>query len=161
MTKSMETATNDVPGRPCVFPFTWEEVTYNECVDDGRKPWCATEVDTSGVMEENNYGFCNEACPGVLTSTTTATTTTVITTTATKTTATTTTATTTSMTPIKGTISMCCTQKKKTSVLSLQAYVSQPEANHVSFPGNSMTKTLCTKGVQIQMGLAIPGVQPS
>ena len=42
---------------------------------------------------------------------------------------------------------------------SLQANVSQPMANLVSFPGDTVTNPLSMMGVLIQMGLAISGVQ--
>ena len=75
MTKYVENIPNDDPGKPCVFPFLTNGVTYNECVDGTSGPWCATEVDTSGAVVDNKYGFCNAACPGGMTTTTTTTTT--------------------------------------------------------------------------------------
>ena len=66
MTKSVTFATNDDPGKPCVFPFTSGNVVYDECTisDWISGPWCATEVDANGQMVANKYGFCNTACPG-------------------------------------------------------------------------------------------------
>ena len=66
MTKSVKFASNDDPGKPCVFPFTSGNVVYNECTisDWISGPWCATEVDTNGLAVAYKYGFCNTACPG-------------------------------------------------------------------------------------------------
>ena len=53
-------------GSACVFPFTFNSVTYVSCaewvyggINQGEK-WCSTKVDTSGVHVngEGNYGFC-------------------------------------------------------------------------------------------------------
>ena len=63
MTKSVAHATNDDPGKPCVFPFISNSNTYNECEYGVAGPWCATEVDANGHMG-SKYGFCNTACPG-------------------------------------------------------------------------------------------------
>ena len=68
MTKVVEGVTNDDPEKPCIFPFVSGAVTYNECTNSsGTGPWCATEVDTNGVMVDNKWGFCNTACPGGVT----------------------------------------------------------------------------------------------
>merc|ERR1712119_224100 len=57
-------------GSPCVFPFTFNSVTYVTCAEwiyggsnQGEK-WCSTKVDTSGVHVngEGNYGFCSSDC---------------------------------------------------------------------------------------------------
>ena len=46
----------------CVFPFTYNNITYNQCTNaDHNQTWCATEVDADG----NYYGIwknCNENC---------------------------------------------------------------------------------------------------
>ena len=66
ITKSVEFATNDDPGKPCVFPFIWNGTSHIECATgpETSAPLCATEVDANGVMVDNKYGFCNSACPG-------------------------------------------------------------------------------------------------
>ena len=55
LTKSVKFATNDDPGRPCVFPFTVDNIVYNECkfdVDSPTEvhPWCATGLDAMDQM---------------------------------------------------------------------------------------------------------------
>ena len=32
-------------GSPCIFPFTFQGVTYTECAEDTDGKWCSTEVD--------------------------------------------------------------------------------------------------------------------
>ena len=56
LTKSVEFATNDDPGKQCVFPFTHNDGTsYNECKYDPNgsdvHPWCGTALD--GTTVEN------------------------------------------------------------------------------------------------------------
>jgi len=53
---------------PCVFPFTFKDVTYNGCTNVGDpegKLWCATKVDENGsyILNSNQYGYCTENCP--------------------------------------------------------------------------------------------------
>ena len=45
----------------CVFPFTYENKTYNECKTSGAgyTPWCATKTDANGEYIEGEYGRCN------------------------------------------------------------------------------------------------------
>ena len=58
-------------GNLCVFPFTHNNVTYDSCAqpDDTNRdisdlafdrPWCATAVDSGGVMPNgtDNWGVC-------------------------------------------------------------------------------------------------------
>ena len=87
LTKSVAFATNDDPGKQCVFPFTHNGNTYNECRYDPNDaipdvhPICGTATDGTTVLNKvkgvnNNgtilvifqttYGFCNTACPGGL-----------------------------------------------------------------------------------------------
>ena len=41
-------------GRPCVFPFKFEDVEYNACTyEKSERLWCATQVDDDGVMVPN------------------------------------------------------------------------------------------------------------
>jgi len=51
-------------GIPCVFPFTYKEVTYNNCtlVDDvGGRPWCSTQVNSEGEYT-GQWGNCDMDC---------------------------------------------------------------------------------------------------
>ena len=48
---------------PCVFPFTYKDVTYNTCTNvdhPDQKEWCSTKVDGTGnhVTGGNNWGEC-------------------------------------------------------------------------------------------------------
>ena len=50
-------------GNTCVFPFTYKGVTYKSCTtaeSDNNKAWCATEVDTEGVVVNNQWQDCAE-----------------------------------------------------------------------------------------------------
>ena len=56
-------------GSPCVFPFTFNWVTWTSCIDGtGGQPdgtlWCSTKVDESGVHVSGggHYGFCGVDC---------------------------------------------------------------------------------------------------
>lgn len=52
-------------GKPCIFPFTYNSITYTECAEETGMKWCATEVDADGIMvDDNKRGICNPACPG-------------------------------------------------------------------------------------------------
>merc|ERR1711902_296301 len=57
-------------GSACIFPFTFNGVTYVSCAEwvyggenQGQK-WCSTKVDASGVHVngEGKYGICAEDC---------------------------------------------------------------------------------------------------
>ena len=57
-------------GTLCVFPFTWDGVTYNSCkLGEGPgkdnvptyKFWCATNVN-SDRNHVHCYGYCNSTC---------------------------------------------------------------------------------------------------
>jgi len=51
-------------GARCVFPFTYEEVTYNGCTDMNHdKPWCAT---TSNYGQDGKWGECMEVFKNVV-----------------------------------------------------------------------------------------------
>jgi len=57
--------TNDRGNLPCVFPFTHEGHTFNECTDykhNGK--WCSTKVDKNGVHIGGNWGNCSSVCLG-------------------------------------------------------------------------------------------------
>lgn len=50
-------------GATCVFPFKYEEVTYNSCTSaDSAQPWCYTEVDTNSVGVKGKFDFCESSC---------------------------------------------------------------------------------------------------
>ena len=62
----------DGPGKglPCVFPFKYDEVTYNTCTNRNKFltnniPWCSTKVNEGGyhIQGEGNWGNCDETCP--------------------------------------------------------------------------------------------------
>ena len=55
-------------GKACVFPFSFDGVTYNGCPSwpaDASETWCSTKVDTAGnhVTGGGNFGFCSADCP--------------------------------------------------------------------------------------------------
>merc|ERR1719266_226733 len=46
-------------GGTCVFPFTYSGTTHYQCTyTDSPTPWCATAVDSSGVVVANGWGDC-------------------------------------------------------------------------------------------------------
>merc|ERR1712107_755103 len=46
-------------GGTCVFPFIYNGVTHFQCTyTDSPIPWCATAVDSSGVVVTNSWGDC-------------------------------------------------------------------------------------------------------
>jgi len=54
-------------GRPCIFPFKFQELEYSECTTyqaDDKRPWCATKVNENGEHISNTYGICGEDCRG-------------------------------------------------------------------------------------------------
>ncbi len=53
--------------KPCIFPFTYEGVTYNNCTivnDPDDKPWCSTNLDEDGnhVVSGRYWGHCDQDC---------------------------------------------------------------------------------------------------
>lgn len=40
----------------CVFPFKYKRKEYNECLDTGNGPWCATKLKPSGIIDK--WGYC-------------------------------------------------------------------------------------------------------
>ena len=48
-------------GMACVFPFTFDKVTYDKCQYYLGQPACATEVDDHGHAKD--YGYCGPNCP--------------------------------------------------------------------------------------------------
>merc|ERR1712128_152919 len=54
-------------GSKCIFPFEYEGQTYNQCTTQGSEnaqAWCATKVDSSGVVVRNFWEDCHHSCPG-------------------------------------------------------------------------------------------------
>ena len=48
----------------CLFPFVYKNVIYKECTDvDSIEFWCATEVDSSGLVVNNKWEDCQSNCP--------------------------------------------------------------------------------------------------
>merc|ERR1711962_1168653 len=46
-------------GSTCVFPFVYNGQTHFQCTySDSPTPWCATAVDSSGVVVTNGWGDC-------------------------------------------------------------------------------------------------------
>jgi hypothetical protein len=57
--------------RSCIFPFTIENTTYNECTrnhDRFGRFWCSTKVDDFGnhVTLEDEWGYCDESKNNVI-----------------------------------------------------------------------------------------------
>ena len=57
-------------GKPCIFPFKFNGVTYSECTWNQahlteHKAWCSTLVDASGthVGGQGKWGNCGPGCP--------------------------------------------------------------------------------------------------
>merc|ERR1712226_498753 len=47
-------------GDKCVFPFSYQGVEYYRCTyADSPTPWCATQVDSAGVVVTNKGGDCD------------------------------------------------------------------------------------------------------
>ena len=47
----------------CVFPFTYNGKKYTGCSKDSKgKWWCATKVNSKGIMEKDKWARCNEYC---------------------------------------------------------------------------------------------------
>ena len=54
-------------GQDCVFPFKYKGTTYTTCTQaesSNGAAWCATEVDTEGVVVNNKWQDCDQGCPG-------------------------------------------------------------------------------------------------
>ena len=52
-------------GKPCVFPFIYENQTYYTCTRKGSdKDWCAIEVDSNGIRIYGKWGYCSPNCGG-------------------------------------------------------------------------------------------------
>ena len=58
-----ETESGPEPGRPCVFPFMYKGVRYNECTSvEWDQPWCAVEVDNYRLHIKGKWGNCKKTC---------------------------------------------------------------------------------------------------
>ena len=58
-----ETESGPEPGRPCVFPFMYKGVTYNECTSvEWDQPWCAVVVDNNQIHIKGKWGNCKKTC---------------------------------------------------------------------------------------------------
>ena len=51
-------------GENCVFPFTYDGITYDKCIEDCEENddegWCATEVDSNGIAKV--WDRCRHNC---------------------------------------------------------------------------------------------------
>ena len=54
-------ATGPEPDKPCVFPFRYMGIEYNECTTDGYGStyWCGT---TFSVTNNAGWGVCSSSC---------------------------------------------------------------------------------------------------
>ena len=54
-----------VDGSECIFPFKFQNSTYNYCPPNGEsQPWCSTQVDTqTGIHIVGKFGICGDGCP--------------------------------------------------------------------------------------------------
>jgi len=58
-----------IAGIDCVFPFKYNDITYNGCItikDPENKPWCSTKVDPATkihISGTGDWGHCNPNCP--------------------------------------------------------------------------------------------------
>jgi DNA ligase (NAD+) len=44
--------------KPCIFPFKTKRKEYNECIDEGKGKFCATQVSKRGTLQK--YGYCED-----------------------------------------------------------------------------------------------------
>ena len=68
ISKTCVTVSGPNPGKPCVFPFRYQNKVYTGCdtdPDDSTKTWCSTKTDKNGrhVTGQNEYGHCGINCP--------------------------------------------------------------------------------------------------
>ena len=59
-----ETNGGDDANQQCVFPFSYEGVTYEHCTSVGNNgtQWCSTEVDENGEYVSGKWGNCGSGC---------------------------------------------------------------------------------------------------
>ena len=67
-TDSTSTTTTTSPNCNCIFPFIHNGRQHDVCTSAPMGPWCATEVDSSGVVTSSEY--CSDTCPGTSEATT-------------------------------------------------------------------------------------------
>ena len=54
---------------PCVFPFTYEGISFPACVNykgPMDQYWCSTKTNTDGTHIEGQRGNCGEQCPKLI-----------------------------------------------------------------------------------------------
>ena len=50
-------------GKPCIFPFLYKGVIYDECTNmDHDQKWCSTKVYSAGTHVDGKYGHCGNDC---------------------------------------------------------------------------------------------------
>ena len=54
----------DGTAQDCVFPFKYMGKTYESCAtpSGGHKPYCATKVDSKGILVKDKWARCNDYC---------------------------------------------------------------------------------------------------
>ena len=63
----LTSADSEDPEKECIFPFTFNNFTYNGCPtdpNDETKRWCSTKTDEDGihVTGDGNWGHCTSGC---------------------------------------------------------------------------------------------------
>jgi len=63
----LTSADSEVPEIECVFPFTYNNFTFNGCPtspSDKTKRWCSTKTDENGVhiTGDKTWGYCTSGC---------------------------------------------------------------------------------------------------
>ena len=54
-----------VPDAPCLFPFKYKGITYQECtLDEYDIAFCPTKLDSEGNFIDGEWGNCGYKCPG-------------------------------------------------------------------------------------------------
>jgi len=57
------TISGDQPNANCVFPFSYRDTVYRECITNrDPRPWCATRVDFNGNYVRGQWGYCDPNC---------------------------------------------------------------------------------------------------
>ena len=55
--RTKEQKENVINFEECVFPFKYKRNVYNNCVDTGKGPWCATKLTKTGCVDK--WSYCN------------------------------------------------------------------------------------------------------
>ena len=63
----LTSADSEDPEKECIFPFTFNNFTYNGCPTDPvdeTKRWCSTKTDENGIHITGNttWGYCTPGC---------------------------------------------------------------------------------------------------